>query len=61
MFLKALLFAVMLLLLFATEETWAVDEAEQAANDFALGLMGLKEAASNPALLAQLMQDMQVR
>ena len=57
LFLKALLFAAMLMLTFAAK----VDEKEQAANDFYMGMAGLKEAASNPAMLAQLMQDLQVR
>jgi hypothetical protein len=37
------------------------DEASgQAARDLQMGMAGLKEAGSNPALLAQLMRDLQV-
>lgn len=36
------------------------DPTAQAIKDLKLGMAGLKEAASNPAMLAQLMQDMQV-
>lgn len=36
------------------------DPKQQAMADISLGMQGLKEAASDPALLAQLMQDMAV-
>jgi hypothetical protein len=38
----------------------ADDKVTQAMTDIGLGMEGLKEAGSNPALLAQLMQDMAV-
>jgi hypothetical protein len=34
---------------------------DEALRDLHIGMQGLKEAAQNPALLAQLMQDLQVR
>lgn len=37
-----------------------VDPRRQAMADISLGMEGLKEAGSNPALLAQLLQDMAV-
>jgi hypothetical protein len=36
------------------------EEEEQALKDLYTGMAGLKEAAQNPALLAQLMRDLQV-
>ena len=36
------------------------DATAQAIKDLKLGMAGLQEAASNPAVLAQLMQDLQV-
>lgn len=36
------------------------DATEQAIKDLKLGMAGIQEAASNPAVLAQLMQDLQV-
>jgi hypothetical protein len=36
------------------------DEEDQALKDLYTGMAGLKEAANNPALLAQLMRDLQV-
>jgi membrane protein insertase Oxa1/YidC/SpoIIIJ len=38
----------------------AQDKEAEAIRDLQLGLQGLQEAAKNPALLAQLMQDLQV-
>ena len=35
-------------------------EGDAALRDLEIGLAGLQEAAKNPALLAQLMQDLQV-
>jgi len=37
------------------------DEAADTMRNVELGMAGLKEATKNPALLAQLMQDLQVR
>ena len=37
------------------------EDEEQALRDVQLGLQGLKEATQNPALLAQMMRDLQVR
>jgi len=37
------------------------DKESDAQNDLYLGMAGLKEAASNPRLMAQLMADLQVR
>jgi hypothetical protein len=34
---------------------------DESLRDLQIGMQGLKEAAQNPALLAQLMQDLQVR
>jgi hypothetical protein len=36
------------------------DQEDQAMKDLYLGMSGLKEASQNPALLAQLMRDLQV-
>ena len=36
------------------------DEMAKAIRDLQIGMSGLKEAANNPAILAQLMQDLQV-
>ena len=36
------------------------DAAARAARDLQMGMAGLKEASQNPALLAQLMRDLQV-
>lgn len=36
------------------------DPSAQAIKDLKVGMAGLQEAASNPAILAQLMQDLQV-
>lgn len=36
------------------------EEEESALRDLQIGMAGLKEAASNPALLAQLMRDLAV-
>jgi len=38
-----------------------VDEKADAEYDIQMGLAGLKQAANDPKLLAQLMQDLQVR
>ena len=45
-------------LLFAP--AYAQDKEAEALRDLQLGLQGIQEAAKNPALLAQLMQDLQV-
>ena len=37
------------------------EEEDQAMKDLMTGMAGLKEAANNPAILAQLMRDLQVR
>jgi hypothetical protein len=39
----------------------AQNKEGDAMRDLQLGLQGIQEAAKNPALLAQLMQDLQVR
>lgn len=39
----------------------AQDKEADAMRDLQLGLQGIQEAAKNPALLAQLMHDLQVR
>lgn len=39
----------------------AQDAAAEALRDMQIGMQGLKQAGSDPALLAQLMQDLQVR
>ena len=49
--------AVSVLLLSPTN---AQDKDTDAMRDLQLGLQGIQEAAKNPALLAQLMQDLQV-
>jgi hypothetical protein len=36
------------------------EEEEKAARDLQIGMQGLKQAGSDPALLAQLMRDLQV-
>lgn len=46
-------------LLFTTTPVLA-QEGDAALRDLEIGLAGLQEAAKNPALLAQLMQDLQV-
>ena len=37
------------------------DKEEEAQNDLLLGMAGLKRAASDPKMIAQLMADLQVR
>ena len=37
------------------------EEDDEALRDLYTGMAGLKEAASNPQMLAQLMRDLQVR
>jgi hypothetical protein len=39
----------------------AQNAAEQALRDMQIGMQGLHQAASDPAMMAQLMADMQVR
>lgn len=51
----------MLACLFAGSYAKKKDQEDQALNDLYAGMAGLKEAAQNPALLAQLMRDLQVR
>jgi len=57
MFTKTLFSFLLLLLVVAF---CAAQDAKDTLQDIQLGLQGLKEAASNPALMAQLMRDMQV-
>jgi hypothetical protein len=46
--------------LFAGSYAKKKEQEDQALNDLYAGIAGLKEAAQNPALLAQLMRDLQV-
>lgn len=55
-----MLFACLFTVSFAKKKD-EEDAAARAARDMQMGMAGLKEAASNPALLAQLMRDLQVR
>lgn len=57
MFFKAILIAIVLIFV----PVAAQREDNDALRDLEIGMAGLKEASKNPALLAQLMQDMQVR
>jgi hypothetical protein len=52
----------MLLVCFVTVSLAKKDDEEysQAQRDLQTGMAGLKEASNNPALLAQLMRDLQV-
>ena len=62
-FLKSLFVIVACCLLAFTsvvEAKKSNEEEDQALKDLYTGMAGLKEAASNPALLAQLMRDLQV-
>jgi hypothetical protein len=51
---------VVLVCLFAVVYAKKKEQEDQALNDLYMGMAGLKEAAQNPALLAQLMRDLQV-
>lgn len=46
--------------LFAVAVAKKKEQEDQSLNDLYMGMAGLKEAAQNPALLAQLMRDLQV-
>lgn len=62
MSLRSLFSFLVLLVCFvaATKAKKDDDENAQAIRDMEIGLAGLKEAQNNPALLAQLMRDLQV-
>jgi hypothetical protein len=59
------LFSVLFLLVCIATTTSAKrkddEEAATALRDLQTGMAGLKEASQNPALLAQMMRDLQVR
>jgi hypothetical protein len=59
------LFSVLFLLVCIATTTYAKrkddEEAATALRDLQTGMAGLKEASQNPALLAQMMRDLQVR
>ena len=62
--LKSILSIFMLLACFVAVAVAKKDDEDSTARaikDLKTGMAGLQEAASNPALLAQLMQDLQVR
>jgi hypothetical protein len=59
---KSILAFLMLLVCFVTAKKKDDEDASaQAIRDLQTGMAGLKETGNNPALLAQLMRDMQVR
>ena len=62
--LKSILSILMILACFVTDSFAKrkndEDATAQAIRDLKVGMAGLQEAASNPAVLAQLMQDLQV-
>lgn len=53
-------FLVVLACLIAVTCAKKKEEEDQALKDLYTGMAGLKEASSNPAVLAQLMRDLQV-
>jgi hypothetical protein len=53
--------ALFSLALLAAPSVFADDASDNAMRDLQIGMAGLKEAANNPELLAQLMHDLQVR
>jgi len=53
--------SLLMMLVFVTSAVAKKEEEDQALRDLQIGMAGLKEASNNPALLAQLMRDMQVR
>lgn len=62
MSIKSIFSVLFLLVCFVATSTFAKDDedaAAQAMRDLQMGMQGLKEASSNPALLAQLMRDLQ--
>lgn len=62
MSLKSILsFFLLLVCVVTTASAANKEEEESAMRDLQVGMAGLKEAASNPALLAQLMRDLAVR
>ncbi len=57
---KLILSCFLLLACLVTTSLAKKEEEESALRDLQIGMAGLKEAASNPALLAQLMRDLAV-
>jgi len=53
--------ALVSLAILSAPVAFADDQQRDAMRDLQIGMEGLKEAASNPQLLAQLMHDLQVR
>lgn len=58
--LKSLFTFLFVVLACATTSFAKKEEEDAALRDMQIGMAGLKEAAGNPALLAQLMRDMAV-
>jgi hypothetical protein len=62
MMLRRLVPSLLLLLLSSTSSiVSAQNAAEDALRDMQIGMQGLQAAASDPAMMAQLMADLQVR
>jgi hypothetical protein len=59
--LKSILSFFVLLVCLGTLTVAKKEEEDSALRDLQIGMQGLKEAASNPALMAQLMRDLAVR
>jgi hypothetical protein len=51
----------LLLLLLSAASIVSAQNAEDALRDMQIGMQGLQAAASDPAMMAQLMADLQVR
>lgn len=60
MSLKSILSFFLLLVCFVTSSSAKKEEEDSALRDLQIGMAGLKEAAGNPAMLAQLMRDLAV-
>ena len=58
--LKSILSFFVLMVCLMTSFAAKKEDDESALRDLQIGMAGLKEAASNPALLAQLMRDLAV-
>ena len=61
MSLKSILSLFVLLMCLGTLTVAKKEEEDSALRDLQIGMQGLKEAASNPAMMAQLMRDLAVR
>lgn len=60
--LKSLFSFFVLLACLASSTTYAKkDDDDSALRDLQIGMQGLKEAANNPTMMAQLMRDLAVR